>query len=124
MEMSDEEDWAYPTLVAFGPNRSLIAVGRSTCSTRRVWEVAVHQAGPVHRAGGVRVRVSTVRPNDLQRPALPGTGPGRRRCCLVCSSWVPGTHKTEQWLALTAERSIENSVYVAGVRQAQPVSLG
>ncbi|WP_240341878.1 nitrilase-related carbon-nitrogen hydrolase [Arthrobacter sp. Alg241-R88] len=34
---------------------------------------------------------------------------------LVSSSWVPGTHKTEQWLALNAARAIENSVYVAGV---------
>jgi predicted amidohydrolase len=33
---------------------------------------------------------------------------------LVCSSWVPGEHKTEQWLALNAARAIENSVYVAG----------
>jgi hypothetical protein len=29
---------------------------------------------------------------------------------LVCSSWAPGTHKTEQWLALNAARTIENSV--------------
>ena len=43
---------------------------------------------------------------------------------LVCSSWVPGTHKTEQWLALNAARAIENSVYVAGVCQTPPVSAG
>jgi len=47
METSDEEDWAYDTLVAFGPNSGLIAVsGRSTCSTYRVWGVAGHQSGP------------------------------------------------------------------------------
>jgi hypothetical protein len=28
---------------------------------------------------------------------------------LVCSSWVPGEHKTEQRLALNAARAIENS---------------
>ena len=43
---------------------------------------------------------------------------------LVCSSWVPGEHKTGQWLALNAARAIENSVYVAGVCQAPPVSVG
>ncbi|MFJ6028791.1 nitrilase-related carbon-nitrogen hydrolase [Pseudarthrobacter sp. NPDC092424] len=37
---------------------------------------------------------------------------------------MPGEHKTEQWLALNAARAIENSVYVAGVCQAPPVSLG
>lgn len=43
---------------------------------------------------------------------------------LVCSSWMPGEHKSEQWLALNAARAIENSVYVAGVCQAPPVSVG
>ena len=43
---------------------------------------------------------------------------------LVCSSWVPGAHKTEQWLVLNAARAIENSLYVAGVCQAPPVSVG
>ena len=37
---------------------------------------------------------------------------------------MPGTHKTEQWLALNAARAIENAVYVAGVCQAPPVSVG
>jgi deaminated glutathione amidase len=58
--------------------------------------------------------------NDLRFPELAPAA----RCCWVCSSWVPGIHKTEQWLALDAEQSIENTVYVAGVRQVQPVSLG
>jgi predicted amidohydrolase len=42
---------------------------------------------------------------------------------LVCSSWVAGNHKTEQWLALNAARAIENNVYVAGVCQG-PAGLG
>ena len=90
--------------------------------------VDIHQAGPVHQPGGVRARGSAVRPDDLLRPAVPGAGEvaGRRRrqVLLVCSSWVPGAHKTEQWLALNAARAIENSVYVAGVCQAPPVSVG
>lgn len=43
---------------------------------------------------------------------------------LVGSSWVPGEHKTEQWLVLNAAGAIENSVYVAGVCQTPPVSVG
>lgn len=37
------------------------------------------------------------------------------RVLLVCSPWVPGERKTEQWPALNVARAIENSVYVAGV---------
>jgi deaminated glutathione amidase len=37
---------------------------------------------------------------------------------------VPGTHKTEQWLALNAARAFENGVNVAGMCQAPPVSVG
>lgn len=43
---------------------------------------------------------------------------------LVCSSWAPGAHKTEQWLAQNKARAIEYSVYVSGVCQASPVSVG
>src|SRR6478752_9291579 len=57
----------------------------------------------------------------VQTCALPICG---AEVLLVCSSWVPGEHKTEQWLALNAARAIENSVYVAGVCQAPPVSVG
>ncbi|MET3719170.1 MULTISPECIES: nitrilase-related carbon-nitrogen hydrolase [unclassified Arthrobacter] len=57
-----------------------------------------------------------------------GIVPSRRlkfvRSADGCSSWVPGEHKTEQWLALNAARAIENSVYVAGVCQAPPISVG
>lgn len=37
---------------------------------------------------------------------------------------MPGEYRTEQWLALNAARAIENGVYVAGVCQAPPVSVG
>ena len=46
METSDEEDRAYDTLVAFGPNGGLIAVGRSTCSTHRFGESRFIKPGP------------------------------------------------------------------------------
>ena len=91
--------------------------------------VDVHQAGPVHDACGVRATGSPLRPDDLLRPAVPRAGqvswptPGPQ-VLLVCSSWVPGEHKTGQWLALNAARAIENRVYVAGPCQAPPVSVG
>jgi hypothetical protein len=70
----------------------------------------------VNLDGGVQVRC---RPELARSSADAGA-----QVLLVCSSWVPGTHKTEQWLALNAARAIENSVYVAGVCQAPPVSVG
>ncbi|WP_125614342.1 carbon-nitrogen hydrolase family protein [Specibacter cremeus] len=46
------------------------------------------------------------------------------RLALVCASWVPGEVKTRQWTTLLAARAIENGIYVAGVCQAPPVSVG
>jgi predicted amidohydrolase len=42
----------------------------------------------------------------------------------VCSSWVPGDNKAEQWRTLALARAIENECYVAAVCQAPPVSIG
>ena len=42
----------------------------------------------------------------------------------VCSSWVPGPHKAEQWRTLARARAIENGCLVAGVNQAEPISIG
>jgi predicted amidohydrolase len=72
-----------------------------------------------------RVRFGLMTCYDLRFPELARslTDAGAQ-VLLVCSSWVRGEHKTEQWLALNAARAIENSVYVAGVCQAPPVSVG
>ncbi|WP_314216122.1 nitrilase-related carbon-nitrogen hydrolase [Pseudarthrobacter equi] len=62
---------------------------------------------------------------DLRFPALARSlADADSQVLLVCSSWVPGEHKTEQWLVLNAAPAIENGVYEAGVRQAPPVSGG
>ena len=77
----------------------------------------------VFESGGARFGLMTC--YDLRFPELARSlADAGAEVLLVCSSWVPGTHKTEQWLALNAARAIENSVYVAGVCQAPPVSVG
>ncbi|MDJ0338955.1 carbon-nitrogen hydrolase family protein [Cryobacterium sp. PH31-O1] len=43
---------------------------------------------------------------------------------LVCSSWVPGPDKAEQWRVLAQARSIENSYFVGAVSQCSPISIG
>ncbi|WP_240607078.1 carbon-nitrogen hydrolase family protein [Cryobacterium aureum] len=43
---------------------------------------------------------------------------------LVCSSWVPGADKAEQWRILAQARAIENSYFVGAVSQCPPISIG
>lgn len=43
---------------------------------------------------------------------------------LVCSSWVPGPGKADQWAVLARARAIENGCFVAAVSQTPPVSIG
>ena len=131
VETSEEPGKAYNTLVAFGPDGARLAFYRKIhlFDAQGFGESTFIKPGPSTDPGGVRVRGSAVRPDDLLRPAVPGVGQVTggllgAEVLLVCSSWVPGTHKTEQWLALNAARAIENSVYVAGVCQAPPVSVG
>ncbi len=77
----------------------------------------------VFEARGLRFGLMTC--YDLRFPELARSlADAGAQVLLVCSSWVPGEHKTEQWLALNAARAIENSVYVVGVCQAPPVSVG
>ena len=77
----------------------------------------------VFESGGARFGLMTC--YDLRFPELARSlADAGADVLLVCSSWVPGTHKTEQWLALNAARAIENGVYVAGVCHAPPVSVG
>jgi predicted amidohydrolase len=130
VETSEDPGKAYNTLVAYGPDGGRLAFyrkihlfdaqgfGESTfikpgASTRPV----------VFEHGGMRFGLMTC--YDLRFPELARSlADAGAQVLLVCSSWVPGTHKTEQWLALNAARAIENSVYVAGVCQAPPVSVG
>lgn len=43
---------------------------------------------------------------------------------LVCSSWVPGAGKVDQWRILAQARAIENTVYTVAVSQTPPISVG
>lgn len=106
-----------------------LSTGRSTFSTPRALGSRSSSSPdrPLTRwcssTGGMRFGLMTC--YDLRFPELARSlADAGAQVLLVCSSWVPGEHKTEQWLALNAARAIENSVYVAGVCQAPPVSVG
>nr|WP_246255984.1 nitrilase-related carbon-nitrogen hydrolase [Pseudarthrobacter oxydans] len=124
VETSDEPGRAYNTLVAFGPDGGRLAFYRKIhlFDAQGFGESTFIKPGPstapvVFEYGGVRFGLMTC--YDLRFPELARSlADGGAQVLLVCSSWVPGEHKTEQWLALNAARAIENSVYVAGVCQA------
>jgi predicted amidohydrolase len=130
VETSEELGKAYNTLVAFGPSGARLAVYRKIhlFDAQGFGESTFIKPGPstepaVFEAGGAVFGLMTC--YDLRFPELARSlADAGAQVLLVCSSWVPGTHKTEQWLALNAARAIENSVYVAGVCQAPPVSVG
>lgn len=130
VETSDEPGRAYNTLVAFGHDGGRLGFYRKIhlFDVQGFGESTFIKPGPstvpvVFERGGVRFGLMTC--YDLRFPELARSlADAGAQVLLVCSSWVPGEHKTEQWLALNAARAIENSVYVAGVCQAPPVSVG
>jgi predicted amidohydrolase len=130
VESSEEPDKAYNTLVAYGPVGGRRAGYRKNhlFDAQGFGESTFIKTGAttdpgVFEHGGARFGLMTC--YDLRFPELARSlADAGAQVLLVCSSWVPGTHKTEQWLALNAARAIENSVYVAGVCQAPPVSVG
>jgi predicted amidohydrolase len=130
VEAMDEPGKAYNTLVAFGPDGGLLSFYRKIhlFDAQGFGESTFIEAGPstspvVFESGGVCFGLMTC--YDLRFPELARSlADAGAEVLLVCSSWVPGAHKTEQWLALNAARAIENSVYVAGVCQAPPISVG
>ncbi|WP_427136553.1 carbon-nitrogen hydrolase family protein [Pseudarthrobacter sp. S9] len=130
VERSEEPGKAYNTVVAFGPDGSRLACYRKIhlFDAQGFGESTFIKPGPstdpvVFEHGGTRFGLMTC--YDLRFPELARElADAGAQVLLVCSSWVPGTHKTEQWLALNTARAIENSLYVAGVCQAPPVSVG
>jgi len=131
VETSEEPGKAYNTLVAFGPDGGRLASYQKIhlFDAQGFGESEFIKPGEslepvVFEHGGVRFGLMTC--YDLRFPELARSlADDGAQVLLVCSSWVPGEHKTEQqWLALNAARAIENSVYVAGVCQARPVSVG
>jgi predicted amidohydrolase len=130
VETAEDSGKAYNTLVAFGPDGARLAFYRKIhlFDAQGFGESTFIKPGPstdpvVFESGGARFGLMTC--YDLRFPELARSlADAGAQVLLVCSSWVPGDHKTEQWLALNAARAIENSVYVAGVCQAPPVSVG
>ncbi|SFT96181.1 Carbon-nitrogen hydrolase [Arthrobacter sp. ov118] len=130
VETSEEQGKAYNTLVAFGPDGARLAFYRKIhlFDAQGSEESTFIKPGPstdpvVFEAGEASHSLTTC--YDLRFPELARSlADAGAQVLLVCSSWVPGNQKTEQWLALNAARAIENSVYVAGVCQAPPVSVG
>ncbi|UKA59546.1 carbon-nitrogen hydrolase family protein [Arthrobacter sp. FW306-2-2C-D06B] len=129
-EASREPDRAFNTLVAIGPDGSRLASYRKIhlfdCQGFRESDYIKPAPEPVpvtFSCGGMTFGLMTC--YDLRFPELArilaGSG---AEVLLVCSSWVPGTAKTEQWATLAKARAIENGVYVAAVSQTPPVSIG
>jgi predicted amidohydrolase len=130
VESSPDPARAYNTLAAFAPDGGLLAAYRKIhlfdaqgfCESEFV--APAPSTEPVTFAvGGLRFGLLTC--YDLRFPeqarALSDAG---SQVLLACSSWVPGELKTNQWRTLLGARAIENSLYVAGVCQAPPVSVG
>jgi predicted amidohydrolase len=130
VESSPDPARAYNTLAAFGADGGLLAAYRKIhlFDAQGFQESAFVAPAPstdpvTFDVGGLRFGLLTC--YDLRFPeqaqALSDAG---SQVLLACSSWVPGELKTNQWRTLLAARAIENSLYVAGVSQAPPVSVG
>jgi predicted amidohydrolase len=110
VEASDEEDRAYNTLVAFGPDGSPLAFYRKIhlFDAQGFGESTFIKPGPstepvVFESGGAVFGLMTCYDLRFPEPARSLADAGAQ-VLLVCSSWVPGSHKTEQWLALNGAR--------------------
>lgn len=127
---SGEGDRAFNTLVAIGPDGSRLGSYRKIhlfdCQGFRESDYIKAAPEPVpvtFSCGGMTFGLMTC--YDLRFPELARIlADSGAEVLLVCSSWVPGTAKTEQWATLAKARAIENGVYVAAVSQTPPVSIG
>jgi predicted amidohydrolase len=130
VESSPDPSRAYNTLAAFGPDGGLLAAYRKIhlFDAHGFRDSEFVAPAPttdpvVFDVDGVRFGLMTC--YDLRFPrqaqALSDAG---AHVLLACSSWVPGELKTNQWRTLLAARAIENSLFVAGICQAPPVSVG
>ncbi|MDJ0348611.1 carbon-nitrogen hydrolase family protein [Cryobacterium sp. PH29-G1] len=74
---------------------------------------------------GEQLRIGLMTCYDLRFPELGRElADAQAELVLVCSSWVPGPDKIEQWRILTQARAIENSYFVGAVSQCPPISIG
>ena len=105
VETSEEPGKAYNTLVAFGPDGARLAFYRKIhlFDAQGFEESTFIERGPstspvVFESGGASYGLMTC--YDLRFPELARSlADAGAQVLLVCSSWVPGNHKTEQWLA-------------------------
>nr|MBW4096154.1 amidohydrolase [Acidobacteriota bacterium] len=106
VESSDETGKAYNTLVAFGLDGGQLAYYRKIhlFDAQGFGESRYIKPGPstatvVFEHGATRFGLMTC--YDLRFPELARSlADAGAQVLLVCSSWVPGAHKAEQWLAL------------------------
>lgn len=130
VEATDQPDLAYNTLVALDADGRRVAEYRKIhlFDAQDVRESDFIKPAPstspvVFTVAGIRVGLMAC--YDLRFPeAARSLSDAGAEALLVCSSWVPGEHKTRQWQTLLAARAIENGRYVIGVCQAAPVSIG
>lgn len=130
VEASPNPARAFNTLAAYGPDGTLLAAYRKVHLFDAQGFRESEFVAPAPSTAPVTFTVDAVRFGlmtcyDLRFPeqaqSLSDAG---AQVLLACSSWVPGELKTHQWRTLLAARAIENSLYVAGVCQAPPVSVG
>ena len=130
VESNEASTKPYNTLIAIGDDGRLLARYRkihlfdSYGFKESEWIAPAPEPEPVtFEVGGARIGLMTC--YDLRFPEL-----GREladagaQLVGVCSSWVPGDHKADQWRVLARARAIENSYFVAAVSQAAPISIG
>ena len=106
VESSHDPARAYNTLAAFGSDGALLAAYRKIhlFDAQGFGESTFIKPAPstepvVFDVGGVRFGLMTC--YDLRFPEQArGLSDAGAQVLLVCSSWVPGDHKTAQWLAL------------------------
>ncbi|MEY9852968.1 putative amidohydrolase [Leifsonia sp. EB41] len=120
----------FNTLAAFGPDGGLLTRYRkihlfdSFGFRESEWIApAPEPEAVVFEAGGLTVGLMTC--YDLRFPELGrALADAGADLLAVCSSWVPGPHKLDQWRTLARARAIENGCYAAAVSQAEPISVG
>ncbi|MDJ0378214.1 carbon-nitrogen hydrolase family protein [Cryobacterium sp. PH31-L1] len=135
VETNPQDPRPYNTIVVLGPDGMLQARYRkmhlfdSYGFGESEWISAATDLTPVvcfvTARSGERLRIGLMTCYDLRFPEL-----GREladsgaELVLVCSSWVPGAEKAEQWRILAQARAIENSYFIGAVSQCPPISIG
>lgn len=128
-------DRPWNTLVAFGPDGSLVetyrkvhlydAFGYAESERLSAGEPRPVTLAVTPSAGGAAVTVGLMTCYDLRFPeqarALVDAG---AELLLVPAAWLTGPAKEEHWQVLLTARAIENTVYVAGAAQSGPRYCG